>query len=110
VAASRPTYAIPTPVIKEITMNVKEILGLIIRVFALLLAGYGLYHMFYAVIEQAGLVPYSTIPAPRHALFGAFYFAIAIVIVRTADHIANFAYKKTNHPATDRKDGEALGE
>ncbi len=86
-------------------MNAKEYLGVVIRIFGLFVALYGLYQGFYAIIELAGLVPDSHSPASRHALFAAIFLIIGICIVRTADHVVHFAYKKPwRLPSNDRDD------
>jgi hypothetical protein len=76
----------------------QDALGLLIRVFGLLIAAYALYDELFAAIEAAGFLPNARDPASRHGLFGILYFLIGVVIVRTADHIVNFAYKSPKRP------------
>ena len=81
-------------------MRPRDILGVFIRFFGLLICAYGLYDELYAIMEAAGFILQAQYSAARHGMFGVLFFLIGAVIVRTADLVAKLAYW------SDRKTGE----
>lgn len=77
-------------------MTAEAILGLIIRLVGLLSMLMGLHHGVYALLQYAdtNLVPAAQYPASSHAIGALMYLVMGFIIVKAADGIVKFAYKK----------------
>jgi len=79
-------------------MKPRDLFGVLVRGGGLWVAWYGFYDALYAIIERMGLLPTAQISAQTHALYAFVYFVLAIIVIRTADHIVNFAYEGSREP------------
>ena len=75
-------------------MTAKDALGVLIRTAGLLLMAFGLYDVFYSIVETAGFAPHSQIPATQHCFFGFGYFVAGVLIVKCANRLTDFAYEQ----------------
>jgi hypothetical protein len=76
----------------ESNVSPKDVLGVLIRAFGLLVAVYGIYEIFFSIVETMGLTSTAQFPPSRHAMFGTIYWVFGLIIVRTADLVSTVAY------------------
>jgi hypothetical protein len=83
-------------------MAAKEMLGVAVRMFGLLLAAYGIYNWFFAIIVTVGLLGTQGLiqmrdsvlyPAAMYALTGSLFIIACFVILLCADRIVDFTYR-----------------
>jgi hypothetical protein len=84
----------------------EDALGLLIRVFGLLIVAYAIYDEMFAGLEAAGFIPNARETASKHGLFAILYFLIGIVIVKAADQIVRFAYGTKNSRSAREERGD----
>jgi hypothetical protein len=73
-------------------MSAKTVLGLIVRIFGLMLAALGIYSAFYTLVHLLGFLKSAQYTTAEHCLFGTAYFVGSLMTLRNADRIAEFAY------------------
>jgi hypothetical protein len=73
-------------------MNTKDILGIMVRGFALYIAWDGFYDMWSSGLIAAHIIIDPKVPASVHFIFGGFRLIAACVIIKFADYLVDFAY------------------
>jgi hypothetical protein len=79
-------------------MTAKDLLGVIVRIFGLILIVWGGYSLIFAGLESTGLIPAGHQPITILLSGGVLYVASGVLIVRKAQAIENFCYRQNKKP------------
>ncbi len=74
-------------------MTAKDVLGLIVRLFGLLLMVCGIYGEIYALMELAGYKSEARYTTTVHVVYGLILLVLGYVVIKAAPAIENFCYK-----------------
>jgi hypothetical protein len=70
----------------------RQIFGVIVRTFRLIVTAYGLYSAYYGILRWLGAETTRNLPASTAEGFAAFYFVLGVLTLRRADWIVRFTY------------------